>query len=449
MRSPRPVLLACCVAILGVSVAPAAETIDTLLDRDLPRLVEMYKSFHASPELSHHEEKTSAVVAKELKSLGFTVIERIGKYDRAEWVGYGVAAVLKNGAGPTVLVRTDMDGLPVEERTALPYASKVATKTESGQEVKVMHACGHDVHMTSLLGAARLLVDLKDRWRGTLVMIGQPAEETIDGARAMLSDGLYDKVPRPDFALALHDNGELAAGKVAFCPEYALASSSSVDITIRGVGGHGSKPEIAKDPIVIAAQVVVALQTIVSREVSPLDSAVVTVGSIHGGTKRNIIPTEVKLLLTVRAYRDEVRKKLLASIERIATHTALAAGIPKELAPIVEVLEGESTPATYNDPALTQRVKAACEQALGAENVLPWPQIMASEDFGHFGLENRQIPCCIFWLGAADPAKVAASKESGTPLPSLHSAWFAPLPEPTLRTGVKAMTSAVLDLLKK
>jgi len=282
-----------------------------------------------------------------------------------------------------------------------------------------------------------------------VVLIGQPAEETIDGARAMLEDRLYEKVPRPDFAVALHDSSELEAGKVAFTPEYALASSTSVDVTIRGVGGHGSKPEMAKDPVLAAAQVIVALQSIVSREVSPLDSAVVTVGAIHGGTKRNIIPEQVKLLLTVRAYKEEVRQKLLASIERIAVNTALAAGIPKELAPTVEVLHGESTPATYNDPALTRRLEETCQRVLGAQNVTTRQQVMGSEDFGQFGLANREIPCCIFWLGAVDPAKVAHSKATGEPLPYLHSGWYHPLPEPTLRTGVKAMSSIVMDLLKK
>lgn len=436
-------------AILLVANTSAQPSLDALIDREIPSLVAMYKTLHATPELSHHEEKTSALVAKELRALGYTVTERVGKYSRPEWVGYGVVGVLKNGEGPTVLVRTDLDALPVEEKTGLPYASKVKTKNDAGQEVGAMHACGHDIHITSLLGTAKTLTQFKDRWRGTLVLIGQPAEETIDGAKAMLNDGLYSRFPKPNYALALHDNAELEAGKVAYATGYALASSTSVDITIRGIGGHGSKPEATKDPIVTAAEVIMALQTIISRENSPLDPAVITVGSIHGGTKHNIIPDDVHLQLTVRAYKEEVRRKLLASIERITKQIALAAGIPNERAPIVNVSDTEVTPATYNDPGLTQRLATAFEKALGRENVVPWPPIMGSEDFGHFGLEGHQIPTCIFWLGAVDPMKVAQSQQTGTPLPSLHSNSFQPLPEPTIRTGVKAMTSAVLELMKK
>src|SRR5215510_13379857 len=271
--------------------ANAQQKLDDLLAGEMTSLVTTYKTLHANPELSGREEETAALVAKELRALGYEVTERVGKYDhpgqpgQPEMTGYGVVGILKNGAGPTVLVRADMDGLPVEERTGVPYASKVKTKNDAGQEVSVMHACGHDIHMTSLLGTAKLLVELKDQWHGTLVILGQPAEETIDGARAVLRDGLYDKFPKPDYVLALHDNAELEAGRVGYTPGYALSSSTSVDIKIRGVGGHGSKPEATRDPIVVASQVVVALQTIVSREISPLDSAVVTVGSIHGGSR--------------------------------------------------------------------------------------------------------------------------------------------------------------------
>ena len=435
--------------IEGVSSAHAQQPLDKLIDQEIETLVSTYKTLHAAPELSHREQKTSAFLAQALRSLGYTVTEHIGKYDRPEWVGYGVVAVLKNGDGPTVLVRTDMDALPVEEKTGLPYASRVRTKTDAGQETSVMHACGHDIHITSLLGTAKLLTEIKDQWHGTLILIGQPAEETIDGAKAMLKDGLYTRFPKPDYVIALHDNAELEAGKVAYCPGYALASSTSVDITIRGIGGHGSKPEVTKDPIVVAAQVILALQTIVSRENSPLDPAVVTVGSIHGGTKSNIIPDEVKLQLTVRAYKEEVRQKILASIERITKSLALAAGIPSERAPIVKVSDTEVTPSTYNDPALTERLAGVFAKTFGSENVVKWPPIMASEDFGRFSLDDHQIPGCIFWLGAVDPVKVANSKKAGTQLPTLHSSLFEPLPEPTLRTGVKAMTSAVLELMKK
>jgi amidohydrolase len=440
--------LAFLLAILIAAPAAAQQSLDAMIDREIAQLVSTYKMLHASPELSHYEIKTSAFVAEQLRALGYMVTDHIGKYDRPEWKGYGVVAVMKNGEGPTVLVRTDLDALPVEEKTGVPYASTVKTKNDAGQDVSVMHACGHDIHITTLLGTAKMLAQLKDQWRGTLVLIGQPAEETIDGAKAMLAGGLYSMIPRPDFAIALHDNADLEAGKVAYCPGFALANSTSVEITIRGLGGHGSKPEATKDPIVVAAQTILALQTIISRENSPLDPAVVTVGSIHGGAKSNIIPDEVKLLLTVRSYKEEVRQRILASITRITKNIAAAAGIPEDRAPIVKVSDTEVTPATYNDPKLTERLAGAFQKTLGGDNVVKWPPIMGSEDFGRFSLDN-QIPSCMFWLGAVEPARVEASKKSGKPLPSLHSSLFEPQPEPTLRTGVKAMTTAVLELMKK
>ena len=436
--------------LISFFAAPVAaqQSLDAMIDRELPQLVSTYKMLHAAPELSHYEVKTSAFLAQQLRALGYEVTEDVGKYENSQWKGHGVIAVMKNGAGPTVLVRSDMDALPVEEKTELPYASTVKTKNDAGQEVGVMHACGHDVHITSLIGTATMLARLKDQWRGTLVLIGQPAEETIDGAKAMLADGLYSRIPKPDYAIALHDSADLEAGKISYAPGYAMANSTSVEITIRGLGGHGSKPEATKDPIVVAAQVILALQTIVSRENSPLDPAVVTVGSIHGGAKSNIIPDEVKMLLTVRSYKEEVRKHILASIERITKNIAAAAGIPDDRAPIVKASETEMTPALYNDPQLTERVVKALQKTLGAENVEQIPPIMASEDFGRYSLDH-QIPSLLFNLGAIEPAKVAASKQSGKPLPSLHSSLFAPLPEATLRTGVKAMTAAVLELMKK
>ena len=433
---------------LLLTTVNAQQSLDALIDRDIASLVATYKSLHAAPELSHHEEKTATFFATQLRAMGYTVTEHIGKYERPEWTGYGVVAVMKNGTGPTVLIRTELDALPVDEKTGLPYASKVKTKNDAGQEVSVMHACGHDIHMTNMLGTAKMLSELKDQWRGTLVILGQPAEETIDGARSVLRDGLYDRFPKPDFAISFHDSAELEAGKMGYTPGYTLASSNTVDIKIRGLGGHGSKPEATKDPIVVAAQVIMALQTIVSRENSPLDPAVVTVGSIHGGTRPNIIPDEVNLQLTVRAYREDVRQKLLAAIARITKGIAIAAGIPEDRAPIVKVSETEMTAATYNDPQLTERLAAVFVKALGQDNVVKLPPAMASEDFGYLSLDQK-IPAVQFSLGAVDPATVKHSKETGTPLPSLHSALFQPLPEPTLRTGIKAMTSAVLDLMKK
>jgi hippurate hydrolase len=426
----------------------AQQSLDALIDRELASLVSTYKTLHASPELSHHEEKTASFFATQLRSLGYTVSERVGKYENPQWTSYGVVAVLKNGAGPTVLLRTELDALPVEEKTDLPYASKVKTKNEAGQDVSVMHACGHDVHMTSMLGTAKLLSELKGQWSGTLVIIGQPAEEVIDGARSMIRAGLYEKFPRPDYVIALHDSADLEAGKVGYTPGYAMASSTSVDIKVRGLGGHGARPETTKDPVVVAAQIILALQTIVSRENSPLDPAVVTVGSIHGGTKHNIIPGEVDLQLTVRAYKEEVRKRVLASIERIAKGTALAAGIPEDRAPIVKYSETQVTAATYNEPKLTERLAAVFVKTLGADNVVLLPPVMMSEDFGYLSLDQK-IPATLFTLGAVDPAKIKAHKETGAAIPSLHSSLFAPLPEPTIRTGVKAMTAVALDLMKK
>lgn len=432
---------------LAATINAQQQRLDEMIDRETPSLLATYKMIHAAPELSGREEKTSALVAKQLRAMGYTVTERVGKYENQPWTGYGVVAVLKNGTGPTVLVRADMDALPVEEKTGLAYASKVKTKNDAGQEVSVMHACGHDIHITSLLGTAKMLAQLKDQWSGTLVLIGQPAEEAGGGAKAMLNDGLYTRFPKPDYVLALHDDSSLEAGKVGYIPGYALASWDSVDITIRGVGGHGSRPESAKDPIVIAAQVILALQMVVSREKSPFDPAVVTIGSIHGGTKHNIIPDDVHLQLTVRTYKQEVRKKILASIERITKGVALAAGVPTELEPIVKV--SESGTATYNDPALTARLAGVFEKALGAGNVVRIEPIMGSEDVGYLSLEGHHIPLCFFRIGATAPEKILRSKQTGIPVPGPHSSLFAPLPEPTIKTGVKAMTSAVLELMKK
>lgn len=442
------IVFSCAFLFTIVAKVSAQQSLDALIDRDLASLVTTYKTLHAAPELSHYEEKTAAFFATQLRALGYTVTERFGKYEDPKWTSYGVVAVMKNGAGPTVLLRTELDALPVDEKTGLPYASKAKQLNDAGQEVSVMHACGHDVHITSMLGTAKVLAEMKDQWSGTLVLIGQPAEEVVDGAKSVLRDGLYEKFPKPDYVIALHDSADLEAGKVGYTSGYAMASSTSVDIKIRGLGGHGARPEATKDPIVVAAQVIMALQTIVSREDSPLDPVVVTVGSIHGGTKHNIIPDEVDLQLTVRAYKEEVRKRVLASIARITKGTAMAAGIPDDRAPIVKFSETQYTTALYNDPQLTERLAATFTKALGTDNVVKLPPVMMSEDFGAYSLDQK-IPSVQFTLGAVDPAKVKLSRETGTPLPSLHSPMFQPLPEPTLRTGVKAMTAAVLDLMKK
>jgi len=444
----RRLLLAVALLSFAALAATAQQKLDSLADQELPSLVALYKKLHAAPELSHFEKETAAVIARELRAAGFAVTENVGKYDDPAHTSYGIVGVLRNGDGPVVLIRTDLDGLPVEEKTGLPYVSKVRTKNPQGLDVGVMHACGHDVHMASFVGAARLLAQLKSQWRGTVVMVGQPAEEGVTGAKAMLADNLYTRFPKPNYAIALHDSTDLPAGAIGYASGFVLSSATSMDITVRGIGGHGSRPEAGKDPIVLASQIVLALQTIVSREISPFDPAVVTVGSFHGGTRHNIIPDEARLQLTIRAYKEEVRRKILASIERISMQTARAAGIPEHLLPTVTVTPVYA-PATYNDPALTARLVPVWKRALGDALVVEASPVMGAEDFGRFGLENREIPVMMFWLGGADPVKLRAARASGQPLPSLHSALWAPVPEPTLRSGVIATTAAALALLVK
>ena len=421
-------------ALFLVAAPLAAQSLDQMIDAEMTSLLATYKQLHAAPELSTQEAKTSAFLAGQLRSLGYTVTEKVGKYADPNATCYGVVAVMKNGSGPTVLVRADMDALPVTEQTGVAYAS---------QSAGVMHACGHDVHVTTLLGTAKMLAQLKSKWHGTVMLVGQPAEEVVKGAEGMLRDDLYSRFGTPSFAIAIHDNANLPAGQIGYSPGYFMASADSVNVTIRGIGGHGASPQSTKDPIVMAAQFINALQTIVSREDSPLDPAVVTVGAIHGGTKRNVIPDEVQLLMTVRTYKPEVRQRVLASIERIARGVASAAGMPADRMPTMEVLKGESTESTYNDPALTERLAKALASSMGEKNVVKIDPLMVSEDFGRFGLGGK-IPATMLNVGAVDPARIA----SGERLPSLHSSQFAPVPEPTLRGAVKAMTVAVMELLR-
>jgi hippurate hydrolase len=425
------------------------QTPQSLADAELPSLLTIYKDLHAHPELSTHEERSAAIVAKELKAAGCEVTDHVGKYDKPGLTSFGVIGVMKNGAGPTVAIRTDLDGLPVHEETGLPYASTVTTKNDAGLDVSVMHACGHDIHMSTFIGTARALGKLKDKWHGTIVFIGQPAEETVGGARALLKDGLYTRWPKPDFVLGLHDDAEIATGQIGVTEGYCYANVDSVDVTVRGVGGHGAYPHKTKDPVVLAAEMINAWQTIASRENNPVDPIVVTVGSIHGGTKHNIISDEVKMQLTVRTYKQEVRDRVLAAIERIAKGIASTAGVPEDRMPIVHVEKDQYTPATYNNPELTKRVSAALKTAIGAGNVVMKDPTMGGEDFSEYSLPDHSIPAFMFNVGAVDPAKVAESKKTGTPLPSLHSSKFAPVPEPTIRTGLIGMISAVLEVMKK
>jgi hippurate hydrolase len=435
-------------AAAGRNAALAQNDLDARVGKQMESLLAIYKQLHEHPELSTQEKETSALIAKELQAAGFEVTDHFGQYDSPDLQAYGVVGVLRNGAGPTVMVRTDMDALPIVENTGLPYASKVRVKRPDGADVGVMHACGHDVHMSVFIGTARLLVELRERWRGTAVMIGQPAEEAIGGAKAMLRAGLYTKFPKPDYVLALHDSSTVAAGQVAWHEGTLLAGADSVDIIVRGYGGHGAVPQAAKDPIVIASEIVLALQTVVSREMDPQLPTVVTVGTFHAGTKNNIIPDEARLQLTVRTMSPQHREKVLAAITRISNGIAAAAGVPAERAPIIEV-SPDHVPATINDPALTRRVAGALQRALGNENVLAGHPVMASEDFSLYALQEPKPPICMFWLGAVDAEKLKESMEKGTRLPGPHSSEFAPVPEPTIRTGVKAMTSAVLDLMPK
>jgi amidohydrolase len=416
------------------------EQVQARVQQEYPSLFELYRHLHSHPELSFQETESAARVAEELRKAGCEVTTGVGKM--------GVVGLLRNGAGPTVLVRSDLDALPVKEQTGLAYASTMTAKNIHGETVSVMHACGHDIHMTCLVGTARVLAQLKQQWHGTLVFIGQPAEEAGGGALAMLADGLFTRFPRPDFCLALHDSAELAAGTLGYTPGFSGANVDSVDVIVHGVGGHGAYPHKTKDPVVLAAQIVLALQTIVSREIKPGEPAVVTVGSVHGGTRYNIIPDEVRLQLTVRSYSDEVRQQTLAAIKRIVRGQALSADIPEDRLPEVKVAE-DFCPALYNDPELTRRLKGVFEGWFGETNLFSRPPSMGGEDFSEYGRVAPKIAICMFSLGGVKPEALQESERAGKPLPSLHSALWAPLPEPTIKTGVTAMSAAVLELMGK
>lgn len=425
----------------GLLAQPSTELKDKVAARvsaEADSLFKLYRHLHSNPELSFKEEKTGQRIAEELRAAGFEVTERVG--------GFGVVGVLKNGAGPVIMLRTDLDALPVPEQTGLTYASKVKVTDTDGKEVPVMHACGHDMHMTSFIGTARVMSALKDQWKGTLVFIGQPAEEKGGGARALLKDGLYQRFPKPEKVIALHVTSDMPVGTVGYVPGFALANVDSVDITIRGMGGHGAYPHGTKDPIVLAAQTVLALQTIVSREISPTEPAVVTVGSIHGGTKHNIIPDEVHLQLTLRSYTDQVRQQTIAAIKRITHGLAEAAGVPEDRMPIVEVAD-EFTPACYNNPELTRRLAGVIDQWLGKGAAIERQPVMGGEDFSEYGRTEDKIPIAILWLGVVDPDVVKESMQKKKALPTLHSPFFAPSPVPSIKSGVTVTSGMLLDLL--
>lgn len=439
-----------CVAFLAAALPLAAQTpatpsdLSNSVDRQLPTLTETYKHLHRNPELSRHEEQTSALVAGELRKLGYTVTDHVGKYDDGTQA-FGVVAILENGAGPRVLIRTDMDALPVEEKTGLDYASTVKSTNAQGQQVGVMQACGHDLHMTVFLGMAREMAARKSQWHGTLMLIGQPSEEVIEGAAAMLADHLYERFGKPDFVLAEHDTNDVPAGSISIKGGPLLASANTLTVTMRGIGGHGSQPQSGKDPILLAAEFVLVAQTIVSRQIDPQQPAVLSVGTIHGGTKNNIIPDEVTMGLTLRTYSPAVRDAIIADVRRTAEGLAKAYGVPADRMPTVTL--GESTPATINDAALAERLRKSASAALGKDRVLEARAVMGSEDVGLFSLEGK-IPAVMYCLGAADPAKLEESLKSGVALPSLHSALFAPVYAAAIPTGVTAMTAMALDLLK-
>ena len=427
-------------ASLGApALAQAESELRAGVAEDMPELMDLYRDLHANPELSFEEHQTAAKLAERMRALGFEVTEGVGRT--------GVVAVMRNGDGPTVMLRADMDALPVVEQTGLPFASTVTATPATGVETGVMHACGHDTHMAGWIGAAQQLVDHKDKWQGTLVMILQPAEELGLGALAMLEDGLYERSPKPDYAIAFHDAAQFPAGMIGYSPGYALANVDSVDITVKGVGGHGAYPHTAKDPVVLASAIVMKLQTLVSRELSPLEPGVVTVGSFRAGSKHNIIGDEAKLQLTVRSYTDESRKLLLDGIARIARGEAMSAGLPEELMPVVEV-EEPYTPSTFNDPEFTETVMAGFRNRFGDDRVMQVPSVMGGEDFSQFRrAAPEDVESLIFWIGGVPQDEWEAAQAGEATLPSLHSPFWAPDAQKVIATGAEALAAAAIDLM--
>ena len=429
-----------CVLLSANAIAANKEKPVSISDTELDYLVNLYKYLHANPELSFEEESSAQRMASELNLPGLEVSTGVG--------GNGVVAVLKNGEGPTILLRADMDALPIKEETGLDYASTVTVKDENQTVLPVMHACGHDLHMTVVIGVARQLVANKQRWQGTILLVMQPAEESGAGSRRMLDEGLFEWFPRPDYNLTMHASAELPAGKIGYTSGFTMANVDSVDIDVHGIGGHGAYPHKTKDPIIIAAQIIIQLQTIISREISPLKASVITVGSIHGGSKHNIISNNVHMQLTVRTYSDENREYILKRIRETSEGIARTAGLPENLLPTIKI-GTTNTPSVYNDPALVTKIVSILQAGFGENNIVEVPPVMAGEDFSRYSRVSPAIPGTLLWLGTVAPEKFKASLESNELLPSLHSPQFAPLPRPTIDTGVHAMTAIVHQLLAR
>ncbi|MBL8643259.1 MAG: amidohydrolase [Rhodospirillaceae bacterium] len=437
-RAMRPALCALLVSRPGIA---SADALTDAVTADVRSLMPLYRHLHTNPELSMQEVKTAARLAAEVKKFGYKVTEKVGVT--------GVVAVMENGPGPVLLIRADMDGLPVREQTGLPFASTAKGVSATGVETDVMHACGHDTHMTAWIATAKRLAAMKDQWSGTLVMILQPGEETSEGARAMLADGLFTRFPKPQYALAFHDSASLPAGMIGYTSGPAAAAVDSVDLLVKGVGGHGAVPHATKDPIVLASRIVGAIQTLISRELDPQDAAVVTVGSFQAGAKHNIIPDEAKLLLTVRTYNEKARELMLGGIERIAKGEALAAGVPEDRMPVMTVERNLSTPAAINTPAFTAHMAQVFTKRFGPERVTPVPPPMVGEDFGRYRDTDPAIQSLLFWVGGVPKAKWDAAGGDTMKLPSLHSPFWAPEAETVIATATEAMITATLDILKK
>ncbi len=427
------------VFLTALNPGPVQQQIESLVEEDTEYLVKFYEELHEKPELSLYEKETASSLAAEMREIGFDVTENFG--------GYGIVCIMRNGEGPTILYRTDMDGLPVVEKTELPYASGYKMKGANTEEVSTMHACGHDMHMTVWLGTARALAQMKDQWQGTLMFIGEPAEEIGAGSRMMLEEGLYEKFPVPEYGVGLHCSPEIAAGKVGFGKGYTMARAESIDIEVYGVGAHGASPHKSVDPVVLASLMVMELQTVVSRNVDPIESAVLTVGVINGGTKHNIIPDKVTLQITLRTYKDEVRYMIHKRIREIARGIAISAGLSEDKYPVVTIPENSTAP-NYNDPQLVDRLVSISEQTLGSEFVVEATPKMVAEDFSHYGQTDHDVPTVLFWLGTVPPDRMVAL-ENGESVPALHSPFYYPDPIPSIETGVKVVSNMLVDLMNE